>query len=320
MEATLSAAQPIVTVVFVPRERFGFTRTALTALYENTREPFELIYVDGGSPPHVRDYLAGVARERGFSLLRSERVLAPNEARNLAVREVTTEYVVFLDNDAVVEPGWLGHLIACARETGAWVAGPLCLIGPPGTGHIHIAGGTLRLEEGPHGRVLHEEHRFAFRHAADVRDELRREPCDMIEFHCLLVRTDVFARIGPLDEELLSANEHLDLALLVREAGGEIWFEPASVITYVPPRSFDAGDRSYYVLRWSRAWNRTSVDRFVTKWRLDPNAGSLLRQKSWLDGQRRRAYGWAAGMGRAADVLLEPLLSRAAARTRGPTL
>ena len=138
----------------------------------------------------------------------------------------------------------------------------------------------------------------------------------MVEFHCMLARTDVFARIGPLDEELLSANEHVDLSLLVREAGGEVWFEPASVVTYVPPRSFDAGDRGYYVLRWSRAWNRLSRERLAAKWRVDPNAGSLLGQTRWLDRKRRRGYGWAARLGPVGDALLETALTRTVARTR----
>jgi hypothetical protein len=40
-------SSPRVTVVVVPRERFGVTRRALEAVYATTREPFHLIYVDG---------------------------------------------------------------------------------------------------------------------------------------------------------------------------------------------------------------------------------------------------------------------------------
>jgi len=34
-----------------------------------------------------------------------DRCLAPNEARNMGVGEVTTRYVVFIDNDVLVTPG-----------------------------------------------------------------------------------------------------------------------------------------------------------------------------------------------------------------------
>ena len=41
---------PLVTVVVVPRERFGVTSRSLEAIYANTPAPFPLVYVDGGSP------------------------------------------------------------------------------------------------------------------------------------------------------------------------------------------------------------------------------------------------------------------------------
>jgi GT2 family glycosyltransferase len=115
---------PLATVAVVQRDRFSPTRAALERLYEVTEPPFRLIYVDGGSPQRVRAYLTDQARQRGFHLLRRDSYLSPNEARNLALRHVDTRYVVFLDNDVLVTPGWLEALVRCAEETGAWTVGP----------------------------------------------------------------------------------------------------------------------------------------------------------------------------------------------------
>ena len=98
-------SDPLVTIVVVPRERFGVTRRSLEAIYANTPGPFHLVYVDGGSPASIRRYLADEARARGFTLVRTDRYLAPNEARNLGLRHARTRYVVFIDNDAVPAPG-----------------------------------------------------------------------------------------------------------------------------------------------------------------------------------------------------------------------
>src|SRR5258708_30918715 len=42
-----------VTIIVVPRERFGVTRRALEAVHANTADPCNLGYVYGGSPPRT---------------------------------------------------------------------------------------------------------------------------------------------------------------------------------------------------------------------------------------------------------------------------
>src|SRR5258705_13531358 len=140
-------AEPLVTIVIVPRERFSFALTSLDAVYERTSFPFRLVYVDAGSPRAVRRALQRRAADRGFELLRVDRYLTPNAARNLGLHRVHTRYVVFLDNDGLVMPGWLTALVGCAEETGAAVCGPLQLIGDPARELIHIAGGTAGIIE-----------------------------------------------------------------------------------------------------------------------------------------------------------------------------
>jgi GT2 family glycosyltransferase len=138
--------EPLATIVAVPRERFGLTRRALEAIYANTAGAFELVYVDGGSPARIRRYIAAEARARGFTLVRTDRYLTPNEARNLGLRHVRTRYVVFIDNDVVPAPGWLDRLVVCAETTGAWIVGPLYFIGEPEREVIHMAAGDARIE------------------------------------------------------------------------------------------------------------------------------------------------------------------------------
>jgi glycosyltransferase involved in cell wall biosynthesis len=93
------------TVAFVPRETFSQTERTLEKLYEQTAGNFELICVDGGSPPSVQKYLEEASREKGFLLIRTDAYISPNQARNLALDHVTSEYVVFVDNDCLVTPG-----------------------------------------------------------------------------------------------------------------------------------------------------------------------------------------------------------------------
>jgi hypothetical protein len=81
----------------------------------------------------------------------------------------------------------------------------------------------------------------------------------------MLVKSDVLRRLGPLDEELMNTREHLDLCLAIEADGGEVWFEPASVVTYATPPPLQPMDRPYFALRWSEDWTLRSLRRFREK-------------------------------------------------------
>ena len=240
-------AMGTVTIVVSPRERFSFSRESLESVYAVTREPFSLVYVDGGSPRGVRGYLSQAAAEKGFTLIRKDHYLSPNQSRNLGAAQAHTDYVVFIDNDIIVEPGWLQALVACADETGAWVVGSVNCIGDPARKVVHMAGGNARIVEEPGGRVFKEQHLHAGAKLADL--DLTRAETELAEFHCMLVRRSALQRLGPLDEGLLCSREHIDLCLAVREAGGKVFLEPESVITYVPGPPFSLPDALFYLLR-----------------------------------------------------------------------
>lgn len=283
-------ATPSVTIVVVPREQFSKAVASLESIYATTPQPFELVYVDGNSPPALRDFLAAQAVARGFTLLRTERYLTSNEARNLALSRVRTPYVAFVDNDVFVTPGWLEALLRCAEETGAWAVGPLYCYGTDGSSGepwlVHTAGADLKIiEEG--GRRLHEAHRHVLRPVAEVLPQLHREPIDLVEFHCMLVRREAFDRTGLLDEQLLSFMDHMDFCMAVRQAGGAVYFEPEAIVTHLAPPPFAAMDVPYFLLRWSDAWLHASARHFAAKHGLRPDAD--LEGHVWFrNGHRRR--------------------------------
>lgn len=258
--------EPDVTLVIVPRERFSVTERALKNVYEHTTYPFKLVYVSGGTTNRFKSYLENESRRKHFQFIHTDRYLSPNQARNLAMRHVKSKYVVFLENDVLVTPGWLEALVGCAEETGAWLVGPLYLIGEPELQTIHMAGGTLNMLEHEGKRILHDEHRFVDTPISELTAPLERGACDYVEFHCMLVRTEVFERLGPLDEELLSIHEHIDLAIAVARNGGSVYVEPKAVTTYIPPPPSEWYDLPFIMIRWGDAWNLASVGHFRKKW------------------------------------------------------
>ncbi len=265
-------SKPEVTIIVAPRERFSYTRESLESIYEHTQVPFKLIYVDGGSPAHIKNYLENQATEKQFEVIRTEHYLSPNHARNLGLRQVDTKYVVFIDNDVVVTPGWLKAAVDCAEETDAVVVSPLVCQYLPLHEEVHCAGGEsgIKVEKSNNTtrRRMIEKIFKQGRKVADVLPNSQRQETGLAEFHCMLVRRSIFDRIGLLDEGLLNTKEHVDLCILVAEAGGKIYLEPDSLVTYVPGPPLEWSDVGYYMLRWSDGWEMASLKRLREKWNL----------------------------------------------------
>lgn len=278
------------TVVVVPRDRFSAARASLESILEHTDGPFELVYVDGGAPRSLRNWLSAKADEHGFELIRSDSYLSPNEARNLGFEAVRTEFTVFVDNDVVVQPGWLSKLIECADESGASVVGPLTCEYDFET--VHFAGGEVEILEESDGdggilRRVREKMYLPQRKVRNVQDELVRKKVELCEFHTVMVRTDDMREIGGLDEGMLNTREHLDFSLSVARNGGEVWFEPESVVLYLPPPSLKLSDLHFYMLRWSNAWERESLAHFREKW--DLTEDEFFKQRLARLGWRRQS-------------------------------
>ncbi|MDJ1172691.1 glycosyltransferase family 2 protein [Roseofilum capinflatum] len=266
-------SNPQVTIVVVPRERFSYTQKSLESIYQNTHFPFNLVYVDGNSPSPYKTYLEQQAREKQFKLIRTDHFLAPNQARNLGLAEVKTKYLVFIDNDVLVKPGWLENLVNTAENTGAWLVGPLTLIGDDFK-TIHIAGGTIELREKNGKRSMIQKRPFMTRPLAEFESQIKPGATELLEFHCMLTRREVFDSFGPLDEQFMNMCEEDDLCMEVANAGHLIYLEPSAVVSYVAPSpsEFAWSDLPFFFIRWSDSWCKISVEHCREKWNLADDA------------------------------------------------
>lgn len=284
---SLPIEEPQVTIVVVPRERFSCTQASLESIYKYTEVPFKLVYVDGNSPSNIKKYLQSEAKSRGFKLVRTNHYLSPNHSRNIGLGHVDTKYLVFFDNDVIVSPGWLKALIDCTEETGATIVGPLMCEKEPVHEVIHCAGGESHIVTDVKGRRHLREKMYKQGHRVeDMLPRLKRMETELAEFHCVLVRKEIFDRIGNLDPQMLCTKEHLDFCMTVREAGGKVYFEPDCVVTYVPGPPLEFSDMHFYMLRWSDEWMQNSLQRLRQKWELSEDG--YFKTKYTKIGSRRR--------------------------------
>jgi glycosyltransferase involved in cell wall biosynthesis len=283
-----SVEDPATTIAIVPHEKFSLTRQNLESVLSGTPKPYRLVVVDGGSPRKVARYLDVQARAHDFALIRTEHFLRPNEARNLALAYVDTEFVAFLDNDVVVDPGWLTPIEQCARETGAAVVSPLCCIGPVVHARIHLTVGECRIIEKDGRRTMHEHFVDSQAPFDKVLARVERAQCELVDSHAFLVRSDALGGGAWFDEQV-RLEEHVDMSLTISGAGGTLWLEPRSIVSYLTTR-LQPSDLPYYVAVLGEAEGRRGLAHLTAKWRLSPDDPWIGEKLDWAGVLRRRGY------------------------------
>jgi hypothetical protein len=186
--------EPRVTVAVLSWNQAARTRAALASLREHVRMPIRLLVIDNNSAPAERQAVRRACQVYGAELVELDRNLGCAGGRQLAAERATTEYVMFLDNDAEVFPGTVEHLVhALDRDPAAIACGGNVIL-PDGRVQLcgcdyHDDGIVLSLE--PLGRGLrHDDPRLG-----------SSGPCRWLSGALLLARRPAFASC-PLAAEM----------------------------------------------------------------------------------------------------------------------
>ena len=259
--------KPPVTVVITPRDRYSAAEQCVADLYDYTDEAlFELIILDLGYPREDLDAaLARLEGKRNYRVINYGMII-PMEAMTRVRSEIETEFVVFIDNDTRVLPGWLPPLIEAARETGAAVINPVTLeaagVDEGESLRTHLFTTQVRVLD-IDARPYLVEYK-SFRRAAP--DELPDEVTDTeaFELHCVMFRVD--ALLG-LELPHMTIREHLDMGMQLRAKGERLVVQPRSHVLFdnLGTRA-KLSDLRYFNLRWNGAITSESSRLFERRW------------------------------------------------------
>lgn len=238
---------PLTSIVIPVYNNLALTRVCIQSIYDNRgKSPFEIIVVDDCSTEDIG------ALQREFPdvrVVRNERNSGFLLTANRGGREARGEYVVFLNNDTSVLPGWLDEL------TTALYGHPEA--GMIGSQLIHM--GTRLLQES--GNLICKDGRML----PLGRGESPNHPeftyfreVDFCSAASIILRKSVFDEMRGFDTAYAPAYfEDPDLALRLQKAGYHNYVMPLSRVMHQEMASYGATlsercerNRKFFIERW----------------------------------------------------------------------
>jgi O-antigen biosynthesis protein len=229
--------RPDVTVVMVTYNRWDLSRQALSLLAEVTEPRYEVVIVDNASVDGTADELGSID---GARILRNPRNLGFGPANNQGAAMARSRYLLLLNSDAWVRPGWLDPLVEIADADAGVAAVASKLLYPDG-----------RLQEA--GSILWRDARVRNYGDGDVPNRpeyLFRRTVDYASAACLLVRRSAFVEVGGFDPRFAPMYcEDVDLCLALAKHHGRVVYQPRSVVEHVRGASGSGGVKAARIER-----------------------------------------------------------------------
>ncbi|TDH60557.1 glycosyltransferase family 2 protein, partial [Dankookia rubra] len=239
----LPGPPPLASVIVPTRDHPDLlARCAEGVLQDTAYAPLELLVIDNGSTePATHALLGRLRQDPRVRVLDAPGPFNYAALNNRAVAAARGEVLVLLNNDvAVIEPGWLGEMVAHALRPGIGAVGARLLYAD---GRVQHGGVVLGV-----GGVASHYHPFAGREDPGYHGALRLvRRVAAVTAACLAMRRTVFEAVGGLDAEHLAvAFNDVDLCLRIRAAGHAIVWTPHAELYHLESvsRGFDGAPQN----------------------------------------------------------------------------
>ncbi len=218
----LETAKPIISIIVPVYNEISQTIACLKSIsQQHVSVDYEVILADDTSPDPFHSILTTI---KGLRYFRNPKNLGFLNNCNANAKHARGDYLVFLNNDTLVNPGWMERLYRTFTEHGdVGIAGSK-LIFP--NGELQEAGGII-WEDGSGwnwGRGQNPDHpRYNY-----VRD------VDYVSGASLMITTALWKEIGGFNTKLEKAYyEDTDICFKVRSMKKRVVYQPASEVIHI---------------------------------------------------------------------------------------
>ncbi len=206
---------PKVTIIIPTRDKVRVLQRCIDSILEKTTYTnYQILVVDNKScEQDTLDYYDELAREHRIRIIHYDKEFNFSALNNFAVRQVGSDYLVFLNNDTeVISPQWLDEMVGLGQRQDVGAVGCLLFYDNDTVQHGGVIIGI--------GGIAGHAHKH---YSADEEGYFGRlkvvQNLSAVTAACLLVRRQVFDEVGGFTEELSHAFNDVDLCLKIREKG-----------------------------------------------------------------------------------------------------
>jgi GT2 family glycosyltransferase len=190
-------------------------RCILSILKNSSSFKIEIIIIDNGSIDKTLAWAQKLHTQKIIRLVSNHSNMGFSHACNQGALIADGNYIIFLNNDTEVLPGWLQGLQNCFKsDLNIGIIGGKLLYPDNTIQHAGIAFDRQK--------VFHIYRHFHPSHPAVN----RRREFQAVTGACLFVRRDLFITLGMFDEEFKNGFEDLDFCFRVRKNGLKVFYSP----------------------------------------------------------------------------------------------
>ena len=246
---------PDVTIVMPVFNKLELTKVCVDSLHKvPVAHTFEILVVDNGSRDGTGPWLAAQEAQGRLRRIRNPQNLGFAQGCNLGARAARGRYILFLNNDMEVLPGWLEPMVTCLdHDPQVGIVGACLIFADKTIQH----GGVAMVRTTAGAETTLEGIHQAYRKPLDFPGARRNQTLQVVTGACLLIRSELFAGLGGFDEAYWNGNEDVDLCLRAGEKGWRVVYLGDSLIHHYESQSGAE--------RWART--RDNVELFNRVWR-----------------------------------------------------
>jgi len=251
-------------IIILTHNQLEYTKKCIDSIFKYTKEPFELIVVDNGSTDGTVGYLKKAKSSKlkakssncceGFKIIENKENRGFAMGNNQGMAIAKGDYVLLLNNDIVVTPGWLEKMLAKLKEEKVGIVGPRT---------NYVVGSQLVPKVTYSDNDMKGMGKFAERWSCEHAG--KSFEIDRVIGFCMLIGRDVIEKIGGLDARFGSGNfEDDDFCLRARVAGFKIVVADDVFVHHFGSRTFIGAKIDY------RCSMESNWVKFKNKWGISP--------------------------------------------------
>jgi GT2 family glycosyltransferase len=236
-------AMPFIQIVVPVFNAPADTAELIASIRRNTCRPYEVLLLDDGSDPHTKQYLRRIVdQDPRFILISNDGNLGYTRNVNKGLQTTIADYVVLLNSDTIVTPGWLEKLYeVISRDPTTAAVGPLSNAASwqsvPAT---KARDGGWAINELPAGVNLEE-----YASSIDTLSQRAFPEFPLLNGFCTLFRRSALEAVDYFDDKTFPQGygEENDLCLRLVRAGFQLRVADHAYVYHKKSKSFGAERR-----------------------------------------------------------------------------